>query len=93
MLGDIVLWCIYQAYACLFGCYQGGMYVFNLFDIQSGGISLLFIGFCEAAVIGWGVGKFTLRKVRDVYPASPKLKARFLLIDYQTFFISRFFLI
>ena len=37
--------------------YQGGMYVFNLFDIQSGGISLLFIGFCEAAVIGWGVGK------------------------------------
>lgn len=37
--------------------YQGGMYVFNLFDMQSGGISLLFIGFCEAAVIGWGVGK------------------------------------
>ena len=35
------------------------MYVFNLFDIQSGGISLLFIGFCEAAVIGWGVGEFT----------------------------------
>ena len=34
------------------------MYVFNLFDIQSGGISLLFIGFCEAAVIGWGVGEF-----------------------------------
>ena len=33
------------------------MYVFNLFDMQSGGISLLFIGFCEAAVIGWGVGK------------------------------------
>ena len=34
------------------------MYVFNLFDIQSGGISLLFIGFCEAVVIGWGVGEF-----------------------------------
>lgn len=34
------------------------MYVFNLFDIQSGGISLLFIGFCEAAVIGWGVGEY-----------------------------------
>lgn len=41
-------------------CSQGGMYVFNLFDIQSGGISLLFIGFCEAAVIGWGVGTETL---------------------------------
>lgn len=41
-------------------CSQGGMYVFNLFDMQSGGISLLFIGFCEAAVIGWGVGTQTL---------------------------------
>lgn len=33
------------------------MYVFNLFDYQSGGISLLVVGFCEALVIGWGVGK------------------------------------
>lgn len=44
-------------------CSQGGMYVFNLFDIQSGGISLLFIGFCEAAVIGWGVGTETLAEM------------------------------
>lgn len=36
------------------------MYVFNLFDMQSGGISLLFVGFCEAAVIGWGVGKYII---------------------------------
>lgn len=41
-------------------CAEGGMYLFNLFDAQSGGISLLFIGFCEAAVIGWGVGTQTL---------------------------------
>lgn len=41
-------------------CSQGGIYIFNLFDIQSGGISLLFVGFCEAAVIGWGVGTETL---------------------------------
>lgn len=34
--------------------------MFNLFDSQSGGISLLFIGFCEAAVIGWGVGEFLI---------------------------------
>ena len=33
------------------------MYVFNLFDYQTGGISLLFVGFCEAVFIGWGVGK------------------------------------
>ncbi|XP_068744715.1 sodium-dependent dopamine transporter-like [Montipora capricornis] len=41
-------------------CAEGGMYVFNLFDVQSGGISLLFVGFCEAAVIGWCVGTQTL---------------------------------
>ena len=38
-------------------CLQGGMYVFNLFDYQTGGISLLFVGFCEAAFIGWAIGK------------------------------------
>ncbi|KAK3706150.1 hypothetical protein QZH41_010658, partial [Actinostola sp. cb2023] len=37
-------------------CAEGGMYVFNLFDYQSGGVSLLVVGFCEALVIGWGVG-------------------------------------
>lgn len=39
------------------------MYLFNLFDAQSGGISLLFIGFCEAAVIGWGVGECRSQKL------------------------------
>ena len=33
------------------------MYVFNLFDSQAGGVSLLFVGFCEVAVIGWLVGE------------------------------------
>ncbi|XP_048579087.1 LOW QUALITY PROTEIN: sodium- and chloride-dependent GABA transporter 1 [Nematostella vectensis] len=37
-------------------CAEGGMYVFNLFDYQSGGIALLFLGFCEVMFIGWGVG-------------------------------------
>ncbi|KAJ7379137.1 hypothetical protein OS493_017635 [Desmophyllum pertusum] len=52
--------CVLMFLLALPMCSQGGMYVFNLFDIQSGGISLLFIGFCEAAVIGWGVGTETL---------------------------------
>ena len=51
------------------------MYVFNLFDSQSGGISLLFIGFCEAAVIGWGVGEYIINphsapKLFNVFPIS-----------------------
>lgn len=52
--------CVLMFLLALPMCSQGGMYVFNLFDMQSGGISLLFIGFCEAAVIGWGVGTQTL---------------------------------
>ena len=32
------------------------MYVFNMFDYQTGGVSLLFLAFCEALVIGWALG-------------------------------------
>lgn len=36
------------------------MYVFNMFDYQTGGISLLFLAFCEAAVIGWALGNTSI---------------------------------
>lgn len=35
---------------------QGGIYVFTMFDQQSGGISLLFLTLCEALTIGWALG-------------------------------------
>ncbi|XP_031574817.1 sodium- and chloride-dependent betaine transporter-like isoform X2 [Actinia tenebrosa] len=48
--------CLVMLFLAIPMCAEGGMYVFNLFDYQSGGISLLFVGFCEVAFIGWGVG-------------------------------------
>lgn len=45
--------------ACIFGLSmvtQGGMYVFNLFNLQSGGISLLFLAFFEILAMGYGYG-------------------------------------
>lgn len=35
---------------------QGGMYVFQMFDYQAGGISLVLIAFMEAVGIGWFYG-------------------------------------
>ena len=37
------------------------MYVFNLFDYQSGGVSLLFIASVEVITIGWFYGSERLR--------------------------------
>lgn len=45
--------------ACIFGISmvtQGGMYVFHLFNLQSGGASLLFLAFFEILAIGYGYG-------------------------------------
>jgi len=39
--------------------------------MQSGGISLLFIGFCEAAVIGWGVGEFMIKYDSSILKNAP----------------------
>lgn len=35
---------------------QGGMYVFNLYNYQSGGVSLLFLALFEVLTIAWGYG-------------------------------------
>lgn len=35
---------------------QGGMYVLNLFNLQSGGVSLLFLAFFEVIAISYGYG-------------------------------------
>jgi SNF family Na+-dependent transporter len=43
---------------------QSGAYVLNLFNIQSGGISLLFLAFFEVITISWGYG--TDRFVSDI---------------------------
>ena len=38
---------------CLF---QGGMYVLNLYNWQSGGVSLLFLALFEVVTVAWGYG-------------------------------------
>ena len=36
--------------------FQAGAYILNLYDWQSGGVSLLFLAFFEAITISWGYG-------------------------------------
>jgi len=40
--------------------FQGGMYIFNLMDYQTAGLSLLFISLMEVIAIGWIYGKTNL---------------------------------
>ena len=35
---------------------QGGMYVLNLYNWQSGGVSLVFLALFEAVTVSWGYG-------------------------------------
>ena len=48
---------------------QGGLYVFEMFDIQSGGISLVLIALLESIAIGWVYGKknsfYCVNKIHD----------------------------
>lgn len=36
---------------------QGGMYIFNLMDYQTAGLSLLFISLMEVIAVGWIYGR------------------------------------
>ena len=36
--------------------FQGGMYVLNLYNWQSGGVSLLFLALFEVVTVAWGYG-------------------------------------
>ena len=46
---------IFSAFLVNFYC-QGGMYVFNLFNWQSGGVSLLFLALMEVISVAYGYG-------------------------------------
>ena len=37
--------------------FQGGMYVFQMFDYQSGGISLILVALMETIAISWFYGE------------------------------------
>ena len=41
-----------------FNFQQGGIYVLNIFDSQSGGLSLIFMVIFEAVAISWGYGRW-----------------------------------
>ncbi|KAK3746280.1 hypothetical protein QZH41_016528 [Actinostola sp. cb2023] len=51
---------------------QGGAYVLNLLDYQSGGISLLFLGFFETLALAWiyGTSRFS-RDIEDMIGSKP----------------------
>lgn len=39
---------------------QGGIYVLNVFDSQSGGLSLIFVVIFEAVAVSWGYGRYLI---------------------------------
>ena len=45
---------------------QGGMYVFNLMDYQTAGVSLLFLALMEIVTVGWIYGGFHMIGLLDV---------------------------
>ncbi|XP_028392400.1 sodium- and chloride-dependent GABA transporter 1-like [Dendronephthya gigantea] len=60
----ILALCVVAFFFGLTNITEGGAYVLNLFNIQSGGISLLFLAFFEVITISWGYG--TDRFVADI---------------------------
>ena len=38
---------------------QGGIYVLNIFDSQSGGFSLICVVVLEAVAVSWGYGEYS----------------------------------
>ncbi|EDO31545.1 predicted protein [Nematostella vectensis] len=57
---------------------QGGAYVLNLFDYQSGGVSLLFLGFFETVCLAWiyGADRFS-KDIEDMVGSRPAAWWRF----------------
>ncbi|KAL9984764.1 hypothetical protein ACROYT_G007097 [Oculina patagonica] len=56
---------------------QGGLYVFEMFDIQSGGISLVLIALLESIAIGWVYGTENFCKnIQDMIGHRPNLYFR-----------------
>lgn len=60
----ILALCVVAFFFGLTNITESGAYVLNLFNIQSGGISLLFLAFFEVITISWGYG--TDRFVSDI---------------------------
>lgn len=46
---------------------QGGIYVLNIFDSQSGGLSLIFVVIFEAVAVSWGYGRWLAMLNTDKY--------------------------
>ncbi|XP_020603374.1 sodium- and chloride-dependent betaine transporter-like [Orbicella faveolata] len=68
--------CIIQYLVGLSCVTQGGIYVLNIFDSQSGGLSLIFMVIFEAVAVSWGYGvdKFC-NNIKSMIGKKPNIEA------------------